>query len=70
MALIKIKQTKKRWVVSLMSFNTTARIDIKCRISVFYCNTQITTFSFQVLVRRKSNIFPFFDSTSTFFLDC
>ena len=28
----------------------------------------ITTFSFQVLVRRKSYIFPFFDSTSTFFL--
>ena len=35
MGLIKIKQTKKRWVVSLMSFNATARIDIKCRISVF-----------------------------------
>ena len=37
MALIKIKQTKKRWVFSLMSFNTTTRIDIKCHISVFYC---------------------------------
>ena len=30
--------------------------------------TQITSSSFQVLVRRKSYIFPFFDSTSTFFL--
>ena len=31
-------------------------------------NTHITSSSFQVLVRRKSYIFPFFDSTSTFFL--
>ena len=37
MALIKIKQTKNRGVVSLMSVNPTARIDIKYHISVFYC---------------------------------
>ena len=37
MALIKIKQTKKRCVVSVMSLNTTTRIYIKCHISVFYC---------------------------------
>ena len=33
MALIKIKQTKKRWVVSVISLNTITRIYIKCRIN-------------------------------------
>ena len=55
MALIKIKQTKKRWVVSVMSFNTTARIDIKCHISVFYCkhtNNQFLHFRYYYFESR------------------
>ena len=55
MALIKIKQTKKRWVFSLMSFNTTARIDIKCHISVFYCkhtNNQFLHFRYYYFESR------------------
>lgn len=35
--LNKNKTNKNRGVVSLMSVNTTARIDIKYHISVFYC---------------------------------
>ena len=63
MALIKIKQTKKRWVFSLMSFNTTARIDVKCRISVFYCKH--TNNQFFISGTSTSNIIYF----SVFWLD-
>ena len=50
-------------------FFTITRIDWHYVTSVrFTANTQITNFSFQVLVRRKSLFFNFLDSTLIFFL--
>ena len=71
MALIKIKQTKKRWVVSLMSFNITARIDIKCHISVFYCkhtNNQLTSYFISGTSTSKVIYFSVFWLDLYFFL--
>ena len=64
------KTNKKKtlsWVWCL--FHNYARIDWHHVTSVrFTANTQITNFSFQVLVRRKSLFFNFLDSTLIFFL--
>ena len=50
-------------------FFTITRFDWHYVTSVrFTANTQITNFSFQVLVRRKSLFFNFLDSTSIFLL--
>ena len=50
-------------------FYTITRIDWHYVTSVcFTANAQITNFSFQVLIRRKSLFFNFLDSTSIFFL--
>ena len=48
---------KKRCVVSVMSLNTTARIDIKCHISVFYCKH--TNNQFFILGTSTSKIIYF-----------
>ena len=67
--LTKIKQTKKHWVVSVVSFTQLrALTGIMSHPVRFTANTQITNFSFQVLVRRKSLFFNFLDSTSIFLL--
>ena len=71
MALIKIKQTKKRWVFSLMSFNTTSRIDIITVISVCstYCkhaNNHIFHFRYYYFESRM--FFRFLTRPLLFFL--
>ena len=67
MALITIKQTKKRWVVNVMSFNTTARIDNKCHISVFYCKHTNNQFFISGTSTLKVEYFSVFGHDFYFF---
>ena len=63
------KTNKKTVSCECGVFFTIKRIDWNYVTSVrFTANTQITNFSFQVLIRRKSLVFNFLDSTSIFFL--
>ena len=63
------KTNKKTLSCECGVFFTIKRIDWNYVTSVrFTANTQITNFSFQVLIRRKSLVFNFLDSTSIFFL--
>ena len=66
---MKIKQTKKHWQSCECGvFYTITHIDWHYVTSVcFTANTQITNFSFQIIVGRKSFFFIFLDSTSIFF---
>ena len=59
---IKIKQTKKHWVVSVMSFNTLKRAltDVMWCVSMFYSvNTKITNFSISGTSTSKIIYFSF-----------
>ena len=66
---IKIKQTKKLWVVIVVSFTQLRALTSIMSHQCVLLQTQITNFSFQVLVRRKSLFFQFFGLHLHFFLE-